>query len=343
MSRLLLLGGLLAVLLLVPASAQATLVFQRGAIPSWVWVAEDDGTGQRLLAAGHDPRISPDGATVAFGSPYTRRVQRLLVIPAAGGEPRALLRNWSAGAFFGVFAWSPDSTTIATTVGPEIGRQTLVLVDVATGATRRIATGYFYGAGFSPDGTQLVYGRKTSDRLWGRSDVWVVPVAGGEPRRLTTHGHALYPVWGPTQIAYTRWSRPTGRHRHDDGPKYHLWLMAPDGSGQRRLTRGRIPWLLTGLVPVAWSADGTRLLAQFGGQDTSYPVAVDPATGAQRRIGPRRADAIGVAGLSSDGTTVLAYDGLFDEPRRSNVIAIPYDGTRATVLARRAALPAWTR
>ena len=339
MSRLLLLAGLLVALLL-PASASATLVFQRGVIPSHVWVAEDDGSNQRRLTAGRDPRISPDGQTVAYGNQYSQRTPRLLAIPTAGGTPRTLLRNW----VYGPFAWSPDSSTIATVTGPEVGRQTLVLVDVATGARRTVATGYFHGASFSPDGTQLVYGRQAAERMWAPSDVWIVPVDGSQPpRRLTTDGRSLFPLWGPTQIAYTRWSRPTGRHRHEDGPKYHLWLMAPDGSGARQLTRGRIPWLLTGLTPTAWSADGTKLLAQFGGQDTTYPVTVDPATGAQRRVGPRRKWGIVATALSKDGTTILGSDGFYDEPRDNDVISVPYDGNRRTVLARAARAPSWTR
>ena len=338
MSRLLLLPGLLAALAL-PAGASASLVFQRGALDGSVWIAQDDGSEQRRLTAGRDPRISPDGSTVAFGNLYTQRVPRLQVIPAAGGTPRTILRHW----VYGPFAWSPDSSTIATVRGPEVGRQRLVLIDVATGKRRSVAPGYFFGASFSPDGTHLVYGRTATERMWAPSDVWIVPVAGGAPQRLTTDGRSLYPLWGPTQIAYTRWSRPTGRHRDNDGPKYHLWLMAPDGSDARQLTRGRIPWLLSGLTPTAWSADGSRLLAQFGGQDTTYPVTVDPATGAQRRVGSKRQWGIFATGLSADGTTILGSDGFFDEPRENNVVSVPSEGNRLTVLARAARAPSWTR
>src|SRR5690606_28657206 len=73
MSRLLLLAGLLAALAL-PAGASASLVFQRGALDGSVWIAQDDGTQQRRLTDGRDPRISPDGSTVAFGNLYTQRV-----------------------------------------------------------------------------------------------------------------------------------------------------------------------------------------------------------------------------------------------------------------------------
>lgn len=332
-----------ALVLALPASASATLVFQRGLTDTAVWAANDDGTGQRRLAAGREPYLSPDGGTVAFGNRWSARNPRLQVIPATGGTPRTILRGWR----FGAFAWSPDGSTIATVAGPEVGRQRLVLVDVATGTSRTVASGYFSGASFSPDGSQLAYGRGTSqDQLFAPTDVWAVPTAGGVPRRLTTDGHGLYPLFRPThptQIVFTRWQRPTGRHAREDGPKYQLWLMAPDGSGPRQLTRGRIPFLLTGLTPTAWSADGTRLLAEFGGQDTSYPVTVDPVTGAQRAIGQRSRVGIVGDGLSKDGTTILAHTGGFEYGESSNVVTVPYAGGRPTVLVRHAALGAWTR
>ncbi|MFN8202429.1 MAG: hypothetical protein U0S48_07690 [Solirubrobacteraceae bacterium] len=330
------LAALAALLVLAPA-ASATLTYQAGVVRSTVWVANDDGSGAHKLAAGRNPSISPNGQAVAYGNRFSRATPVLRLIPTAGGTPRTILTNWR----YGPFAWSPDSRFIATQAGPEVGRQRLVLIDVATGQVRTVATGFFSGASFSPDSTQLVYGRARTDRLFAPTNVEIAAVAGGAPRRLTTDGHSISPLWGPRQIVYTRWNRPTGKHRRDDGPKYHLWLMNPDGSGRRQLTKGRIPFLLSGLTATAWSADGTRLLAQFGGQDTTYPVAVDPATGRQRKLGSATENGMDATGLSRDGTTVLgAYPAFDDDP---SVATVPYAGGRATVLVRHATMPSWNR
>jgi hypothetical protein len=327
-----------ALLLALAPAAGATLVYQTGITRTTVWVASDDGSDARRLVAGRNPVISPDGQTVAYGNRFTGDAQELWMIPAAGGAARTVLRDWQTGPF----AWSPDSRFVVTQAGPAAGAQRLVLIEVATGAVRTIATGYFSGASFSPDSTQLVYGRSRSERLFRPTNIEIVPVAGGAPRRLTTDGRSIYPLWGPAQIAYVRWSRPTGRQRKIDGPKYHLWLMAPDGTGARQLTHGRIPFLLTGLTPTAWSADGTRLLAQFGGQDTSYPVTVDPATGRRRQVVRQTENGMLATGLSRDGSTILGMTQSF-EAARGEVVTVPYTGSRATVLVRRATLPSWNR
>jgi Tol biopolymer transport system component len=332
-----LLTSLAALLVLAPA-AGATLTYQTGVVRTTVWVANDDGSGAHKLAAGRNPAISPNGQAVAYGNRFDDRAKPVLrLIPTAGGTPRTILKNWR----YGPFAWSPDSRWIATQAGPEVGRQRLVLIDVATGAVRTVASGYFSGASFSPDSTQLVYGRARTDRLFTPTNIEVAAVAGGAARRLTTDGHSQFPVWGPRQIAYTRWNRATGKHRKEDGPKYHLWLMNPDGSARRQLTKGRVPFLLSGLTPTAWSADGTRLLAQFGGQDTTYPVAVDPATGRQRHIGPTTENGIDATGFSRDGTTILGTNPAFDDD--PSVATVPWTGGRTTVIVRHASAPTWNR
>jgi Tol biopolymer transport system component len=335
MRRLLLLIPAVSAALALASPAGATLVFSRWTTTPSVWVANDDGSGQRRLAAGTNPAVSPDGQTVVYMTNGDRA--QLRAVPAAGGASWTVLRNLT----FGPLAFSPDGRTIATTTGDGISRQRLVLVDVATGATRPVATGWFAGVSFAPAGDRLLYGRSAAERAFAPSDVWSVPVTGGAPQNLTRDGHSLFPVWGPTQVAYTRWSRPTGPNRRLGGPTYNLSLMNPDGSGARRLTDDRVDYLLAGLTPTAWSADGTRLLAQFGGQDTAYAVTVDPVTGRERVLGPRGENGLQAVGLSADGSTVLGTLGYLGEV--GDVVTMPYGGGRSTVLARKANSPGWSR
>jgi Tol biopolymer transport system component len=250
-----------------------------------------------------------------------------------------LLKPWR----YGVFAWSADGRYIAAQSGPLNGKQRLVLIDRTSGTSRTVARGFFSGASFSPAGDQLIYSLVASDReTFPKSNLVIAPVAGGATHALTTNGHSLYPLWGPKQIAYVRYKRPTGRHRHEDGPKYNLWLINPDGSGGRQLTHDRVPFLLSGLVPTDWSDDGTRLLAQFGGQDTTYAVTVNPSSGRERIVGRASQSIVGTA-LSHDGSTILGYTGgAFEDPKLQNTITAPYNGGSPKVLVRRSYFADWT-
>jgi Tol biopolymer transport system component len=291
-----------------------------------VWIANDDGSGARKLASeGDTPHISPDGQAVVYVAGESGDRPQLREVPAAGGASKLLL----APVRYGVFAWSSDGRYVAAQTGPLNGAQKLVLVDRSTGSSRTLARGAFYGASFSPDATQLVYSRAPRDKLFPVANLAVAPTAGGPARAITSDGRDQYPVWGPAQIAFTRYRRPA---RRGDGPKFNLFLSAPDGSGRRQLTHDRVPFLLTGLTATAWSADGTRLLAQFGGQDTTYAVAVDPATGAERVLGSK-SQGFFASALSHDGSSVLGTLGGPIFGSRARVVTVPYAGGRATTLA----------
>jgi Tol biopolymer transport system component len=319
------------------ASADAALVFSRFAQSTQsVWIANDDGTGQRKLADNADtPAITPDGQTVFYERTGRDRVD-LLQVPAAGGTPKVVVR----GLQYGVLTVSPDGASVAVTTGPLNGAQKLTLLTVATGATRTVASGYFFGASFSPAGDQLAYGRAGRQDYRATNDVFIAPVAGGAPRNLTGDGHSAYPVWGPTQLAFSRWKLHYGPHHADSGPAYNLTVINPDGTGRRNLTNDKVPYLMSGLTATDWSADGTRLLAQFGGQDSTHAVGVDVASGAEHVIGPNTEFGLSGSALTADGSTVL---GTFGPPEAvGNVVTIPWTARTPKVLVRKANAPAWT-
>jgi Tol biopolymer transport system component len=293
-----------------------------------VHVANVDGSGAIALGTGVDALISPDGERVAIVTPYTRRGTSLVVRPAAGGAAVTLVRTDDS---IGPLTWSPDGAYLAVV----INTTRLIVIDVASGARRVVARGQIQGASFSPDGRRLAYARSRSARLLARVNVFVVGVNGSGRRALTHDGRSLWPVWGPTRIAFTH-----ERLRRADAPVYQLRVMRPDGSGVRQLTHLRIPRLLSGLTPTAWSANGTRLLAEYGGQDTSEAWVVDVASGRARDLTGRFDGVLG-ADLSADGTTVLVQRGYFDDPRRQSIAAIPFGGGRATTLVRHGSAPSW--
>jgi Tol biopolymer transport system component len=334
--RSLAMGGLTtAVALSVPAVASATIVFVRGTEKPSVWSAANNGSGQRRLSLGTSPHISPDGATVAYmsfaGSGPT--TPQLMLIAAGGGTPRLLASGWRAPY---VFAFSSDSRMIATVLGGEVGKEHLVLIDVESGAQRTIATGYFGGVSFSPNGESLVYSVSPSEHYPANSDIYRAAVAGGSPVALTHNHRSLTPLWGPSgKIVFVE--QLDAKHRLY-GPKNELFTMKPDGSGVHQLTHTVVPALLQGLTPTQFSANGSRLLTEFGGQDTSYAVTVNTSTGTQRPIG--MAKGFVATALSANGRTILGFTG-FLGPGPHNICTAAYAGGPLKRLIRNGYEPSW--
>jgi hypothetical protein len=332
--RALLLAAVAALIPTVPA--HASIVYVRGTAHRSVWIANDDGSGARkLVSEGDAPHISPDGQAVVYTAGESGSRPQLREVPAAGGASKLLL----APVRFGVFAWSSDGRYIAAQTGPLNGRQKLALIDRAAATTRTVASGAFYGASFSPDATQLVYSSSPREALFPAANLSVAPTAGGAPRAITSDGRDQYPLWGPSRIVYDRYQHPA---RRGDGPKLNLWLLSPDGSGRRQLTHDKVPFLLTGLIATAWSADGTRLLTQFGGQDTTYAVTVDPATGAERVLGSK-SQGFFASALSHDGSTVLGTVGGSIFGTTAHVVTVPYTGGSPTTVVAHGDSADWNR
>jgi Tol biopolymer transport system component len=327
---------------LTVAPAGATIAFEKNPMkaPS-IWVAEDSGAGQRQIVAprvGLQPLISPDGSAVLFSSLLAKGNPALDLVPTAGGPIVTLAAN----ANISQTAWSPDSKTIAVSVGEPPAAEHLLLIDVATKTTRTIATGSFQGVSFSPDSTMLAYGRAANDRTFPlRSDIYTIAVAGGAAKRITANQRSTQPVWGPSAIAFARYS--SVRRKGQREPKVNVWTMNLDGTGARQLTHVRAPFLLLGPTPLAWSASGAQLLAEFGGQDTVYGQGVNPRTGAvhvfSRNI--KLATQLVATGISRDGSSVLAATGGFDPGGRHDIVSVPYAGGPPKVLVRGGFLPSW--
>lgn len=123
--------------------------------------------------------------------------------------------------------------------------------------------------GLSPDGTELAISDQSQD---GKSRIYIVPAAGGTPRRVTELGPSYWHGWSPDgkTLAYCGerngefdvYTIPVGGGAEtrlttapglDDGPEYspdgswiyfnsersglmQIWRMHPDGSGQEQVT-----------------------------------------------------------------------------------------------------------
>lgn len=175
------------------------------------------------------PTPSPDGKKIA----YVRREAtqpRLYVRDLATGEDRKVYdaldmdmqETWAVTGVYPNMAWTPDSASLVVWAGGKLNR-----VDLATGKSAVIPfkiadtrglidpprpavavapdsfeTKLPRGATVSPDGKSVVF--ETLGKLW------VKPMAGGEPRRLTSDDAAMeaYPSWSADgkRLAFVRWT-----------------------------------------------------------------------------------------------------------------------------------------
>src|SRR2546426_718884 len=101
----------------------------------------------------------------------------------------------------------------------------------------------------APDGKSVAYVVTKADKADNKidSDVWLVPLEGGEPRQLTA---------GPKHDRHPRWS-PDGKwivFESNRGGTFQLYLIAPDGGEARQLTT-----ISTEATQPVWSPDGRHV------------------------------------------------------------------------------------
>jgi Tol biopolymer transport system component len=325
----------------LPAVAQATLVFSRNPLNPVVFKADDNGSNVLRIGPGYSPKVSPDGETIVFFRGGGGRAQKpeLMAVATAGGPVRRLAVNWQDNF---VFAWAPDSQTIAVLLGPELGRQKLTTINVVSGAQHTVSSGYFNGVSFSPENpSELVYGRAANEKYPPKTNVFRASLSDGATVQLTKDNRSEAPLWGPSgKVVFVKL---VGEKQRKYGPKNELYLISPSGQEVKRLTKTKVDPLTVGLSPTEWSASGNQLLAEYGGQDTAYAVTVNPKTGAEKTLTKEREVGFIGTALSSDGSSVLGWLGGFEPGPNKKVVSIPYKGGKPKVLVTNAAEPDWSR
>ena len=325
----LLLGTALA--LAAAAPAQATLVYVKGAATAspTVYVARDDGSNPRKLGAGYSPVISPNGRWVAWVR--TASPDRVILRRA---DRRGRARRVGTATVVGGLRFSPNSRLLGS-----VRDRRLLVYDISRRRENRAAFGYLHGFDFGPDSRTLVYGSSGRRPAFDAPvDLYTVERDGGSRKRITRDRRSLNPLWGPDGIVHDR-----QRWRDGDAPAYNLFEIQPDGGDFRRITRLRIPSLVSGLVPLEVATNGRRLLASFVGQDTNVGFRVNPRSGSVHSLDSDFENGFVATDLTADGETVLGHTGGPDPTGRHNIVTMPYTGGRQELLVRGAMSPHWSR
>jgi hypothetical protein len=317
-----------------PAHAKLVYVKNPGGVEPVVYVATDTGKDPRRLGIGRAPTISPDGQWVAFVTVPTGgpRMDTVVLQRLEAGAQRLVMRSQAIDSL----RFSPDSSKL----GAIAAGKRVRVYDIEDDSLHVAAEGEIRGYSFSPDSGGIVVGKAEGEKFQAPSDLYIGPALGGKKlAQITDFGRAMNPVWGPKEIVFDRF-----RRRKGDAPAFNLWALDPaDDAALRRLTKLTIPPLVSGLVPLEFSANARRLLAVFTGQNTEVGVTVSTRTGKTRALS--RDFETGIVGfdLSADGTEILAHTGGWDPQAAHDVISVPYRGGEPKVLVEDAAYPDWNR
>ena len=334
--------SLCAEALAAPPGSVPLMTYIKGLVTNspQVWVAGVDGSSPVPLGPASSALLSPDGSSVAavsIAKAQAVKKSTLSLYSTTGAAPSTVS---SSVQFMQLLGWSADSKLILITVGASPAQ--LDVITVATNQVRTIATGVIDGASFSPNSSdQVAYARAAPSTT--HVDLFVTSATGTNTRQLTKDGRSEYPLWGPNGIVYSHeYIRPK-----DPYPELQLWFIKANGAGARQLTHTPVGPQLEGLTPIAFSANGKHLLANFVGQDPqdhteAYTIDLTGAKPLWRDLTGDGNGNIGDA-ISADGKTILLTKGMTANLGPLSIETIPWGGGKPTTIVAQGAYASWNR
>jgi TolB protein len=178
------------------------------------------------------PAVSPDGTRVAFASLAAKGGIDVLTLAT-----KAVTRVTTAAGDVDP-AWTPDATHLVFARRVKPGAHQLMTVAATGGAATKIPGAPGRRPDVAPDGSRIVFQRDGA-----KTGVAVISAAGGA---LVSLGAGTSPSWSPDgkTIVLAALVSASG----------HLFLVSPDGSGRRDITR------FAPASQPSWSPDGTRIV-----------------------------------------------------------------------------------
>lgn len=276
-----------------PSGAQ--VAFFAGGSPTQgnIWAIGRDGKGLHRISTGANscclawvgsvpaggkpiPRIPAAGplhlsGTIAFDAP-NEGLELLSLGPGTRHEFRVTPIGGLAPT------WSPDGREIAYAgpFRPQAGYN--IYIADRNGKNARLLTRFENGAGmpsWSPDGSTIAF--NGSDRTYPYG-IWLVPAAGGEPRRVTTE-ESINQSWSAdgNELLFARGPNPNA----DSGPVTELYTIRTDGTGLQRVTN-----LPGNQDSAAWSPDGKWIVFNWTTPFGNADYLIHPDGTGLRRLTP---------------------------------------------------------
>ena len=230
---------------------------------NYTYIARADGTARKLFPfpAG-SPHWSPDGTRVAVSSGLgitdcssTCSGYTVIIDPSDGtAQALAPVGMPAVGTFCSL--WSPDGRHFACEGGNDhhASRNGIYVIRSSDGGGLRRIT----NAGglsdvpiaWSPDGSQIAFGRWHSGECNKRSAIYVVNVDGTNEHRITPWGYC---------DNHGDWSAD-GEWIVFEKPAGSIFVVHPDGTGLARVPLPRSGGNKVYAGDISWSPDGTKLL-----------------------------------------------------------------------------------
>lgn len=178
----------------------------------------------------------------------------LFVVPSSGGEARQITHgSWSVGFWWdglqnATWAWSPDSKTIVfdALTAPDADLHyedcDINAVDVASGTLRKLTTkrGLWSAPAISPDGRWVAFnGFPAKNESYATQELYVVPLAGGELRKLSGSLDR--------DVAEINWTKDGLFFTAQDRGAQHIYRADLDGN-VKRMTNGPNVFSLSGVA-----------------------------------------------------------------------------------------------
>jgi Tol biopolymer transport system component len=180
-----------------------------------IWTMKPGGTGLKQITTGHgddrEPRLSPDGTTIAFASDRAFKKSYDIWTVKVDGSDLKQITTSDVDEFEPT--WSPNGTHIAFVSGTGIQGKSIESIDLATGKQETLASidpakGRLEAPSFSPDGTNLSYVQFAggADRFLNSAQL-VVKKIGSASNTYTGKSDDTFPfpaVWlSNSELLYT--------------------------------------------------------------------------------------------------------------------------------------------
>ncbi|MDP9360119.1 MAG: S9 family peptidase, partial [Acidobacteriota bacterium] len=215
-------------------------------------------------------------------------------------------------------------------------RSHIVYVPLNGGTPRDLTPGAFDAPPFSigsgdefdvsPDGRELVYARDTEEHpeVSTNSDLFLVPIGGGDSKRITTRGGA---DTGPKYSPDGRWIAWRSQARAGyESDLFELWLYDRTNGKTQRIAPAFDDWAES----ITWAPDSKSIyfIAPAKSRNVIYEVGIDG--GAPRFVyGAGSVDAVTV---SRDGKTLYFDQSSLNHPADIYAMTKITGGTRAVAL-----------